>query len=106
MDTVLHSMKSWDRSLNDVTRLCIAATTGCFVVGGQFLLADYFVPLAPRGIALLAVGGFFLAHGLYEFARHRWYAQTVDRAKRPPARAAKKHLAEHGTGEPNEDAAA
>jgi len=106
MDTVLRSMKSWDRSLNDVTRLCIAATTGCFLVGGFFLLADYFVPLAPRGIALLAVGGFFLAHGLYEFARHRWYAQIVNRAKRHPARAARKLLAEQGTSDPNEHAAA
>ncbi len=71
MDTVLRSLKSWDRSLNDVTRLCIAATTGCFVAGGAFLVADPIVPVGPRGIALVAVGCFFLGHGLYEYVRHR-----------------------------------
>src|SRR5262249_15116617 len=98
--------KSWDRSLNDVTRLCIAATTGCFLVGGAFFLADYFVPLAPRGIALLAVGGFFLAHGLYEFARHRWSLRTVAPARRAPARGARMRLAIEGSNESNEYAAA
>lgn len=106
MDTVLRSLKSWDRSLNDVTRLCIAATTGCFLVGGAFFLADYFVPLAPRGIALLAVGGFFLAHGLYEFARHQWLSHTVAPAQRAPERGARKRLASPSSSESNEHAAA
>src|SRR5437762_9026937 len=84
MDTVLRSMKSWDRSLNDVTRLCLAATSGCFLVGGLFMLADYLIPLGPRGIALVAVGFFFLVHGLVEFAKQRWQvtaSQTSDRSK-------------------------
>ena len=106
MDMVLRSLKSWDRSLNDVTRLCIAATTGCFLAGGAFFLADYFVPLAPRGIALLAVGGFFLAHGLYEFARHRWLSHTVAPARRPSAGGARKRLANQSSSESNEHAAA
>jgi hypothetical protein len=106
MDTVLRSMKSWNQSLSDVTRLCLAATTGCFLVGGAFLLADYFVPLAPRGIALLAVGAFFFAHGVFEFAKHRWFATSVALARRAPAHSAKKLLANHATSEPNEHAAA
>jgi CHASE2 domain-containing sensor protein len=106
MDTVFHSMRTWDRSLNDVTRLCVAATTGCFLVGGALLLADYFVPLAPRGIALLAVGGFFLAHGVFEFAKHRWSLFTVTRAQRSEARGAAKRFASHLASEPNEQAAA
>ena len=106
MDTVLQSMKTWDRSLNDVTRLCVAATTGCFLVGGLFVLADFFVSLAPRGIALWAVGGFFLVHGLAEFARDRWFATAVTRAQRPRLRGATKRFASHTTSEPNEQAAA
>ena len=106
MDMVLRSLKSWDRSLNDVTRLCIAATTGCFLVAGAFFLADYFVPLAPRGIALLAVGGFFLAHGLYEFARHRWFPRSVAPERRAPVRGTRKHPANQGSSESNDYAAA
>lgn len=64
-----NSIKSWDRSLEDVTRLCLCAATGCFLVGGAFVLADDLLPLAPRGIALLAVGCFFFVHGLFELAR-------------------------------------
>jgi hypothetical protein len=77
METVLRSMKSWNRALNDVTRLCIAATTGCFLVGGAFLVADFLVPVGSRGIALLAVGCFFLVHGLYELARHRLSSENI-----------------------------
>ena len=106
MDMVVRSLKSWDRSLNDVTRLCIAATTGCFLVSGAFFLADYFVPLAPRGIALLAVGGFFLAHGLYEFARHRWLSHAVAPARRAPVRGAKQRPASQSSCELDEHAAA
>ncbi len=76
METVLRSMKSWDRSLNNVTRLCIAATTGCFLVGGAFLAVDHVVPVGPRGIALVAVGCFFLIHGLVELAK-QWWQSTV-----------------------------
>ena len=72
MDTVWTSIKAWDQTLNDVTRLCLAATTGCFLVGGLFLLADAVFPLGPRGVALIAVGCFFLIHGLYELMKHWW----------------------------------
>src|SRR4029078_3367352 len=106
MDTVLQSMKTWDRSLNDVTRLCVAATTGCFLGGGLFVLADFFVSLAPRGIALWAVGGFFLVHGLAEFARDRWFDTAVPRAQRLRLRGATKRFASHTTSEPKEQAAA
>ena len=64
-----NSIKSWDRSLQDVTRLCLGAATGCFLVGSALLLADNLVPLAPRGIAILAVGCFFFIHGLLELAK-------------------------------------
>jgi hypothetical protein len=68
------SLNLWNHALNDVTRLCLFAATGCFFAGALFLLADIVVPLGPRGIALLAVGCFFLAHGVVELARHRWQA--------------------------------
>jgi len=72
MDTVWTSIKSWDQTLNDVTRLCLAATAGCFLVGGLFLLADAIWPLGPRGVALIVVGCFFLIHGLYELMMQWW----------------------------------
>lgn len=77
MNTMWTSIKSWDDSFNDVTRLCLAATTGCFLVGGAFLLADVVVPLGARGVALIAVGCFFLVHGLFELAKHRWSGAAV-----------------------------
>jgi hypothetical protein len=59
-------------ALNGVTKICLAATTGCFLVGGLFLLADAVVPIGPRGVALIAVGCFFLTHGIYELAKQRF----------------------------------
>jgi len=76
MNNAWNSIKSWDQSLGDVTRLCLFAAASCFLVGGAFLLADYFVPLAPRGVAILAVGGFFFIHGLFELARQWWQSIT------------------------------
>src|SRR5262245_12642897 len=76
MNTVWTSIKTWDQTLNDVTRLCLAATTGCFLVGGLFLLADAVFPLGPRGVALIAVGCFFFIHGLYELIM-QWRQATA-----------------------------
>jgi hypothetical protein len=78
--TVCSSPKAHIRTLNDVTKICLAATTGCFLVGGLFLLADGFIPLGPRGLALIAVGCFFLAHGIFEFAK-----QHLSREVKEPA---------------------
>ena len=80
MDTVWTSIKAWDQTLNNVTRLCLAATTGCFLVGGLFLLADAIWPLGPRGVALIVVGCFFLIHGLYEFVK-QWWQTTVKKRR-------------------------
>jgi len=105
MDIVLKSKKSWDRSLNDVTRICLAATAGCFLVGGALVLADYVAPLAPRGIALLAVGCFFLVHGLFEFAKQLWQSANATRANRTGIRVAGKHFPQRPMSESSEYAA-
>jgi hypothetical protein len=103
MEIELKSMKSWGHSLNDVTKLCLAAATGSFLVGGVLVLSDN---VAPRGIALLAVGGFFLVQGLFEFAKHRWQAAAAARAKRTPLRAPTQQLNRQAPPEPSEQAAA
>lgn len=77
MQTFRTSLNLWNHAFNDVTRLCLFAATGCFFVGGLFLLADIVFPLGSRGVALLAVGCFFLAHGLVELIKHRWQAGAV-----------------------------
>jgi hypothetical protein len=74
MNTLWQLVQSWDRSISNVTRLCFTASAGCFVAGGILLALDLLVPVGPRGIALLPVGCFFLAHGLYELAKERWHA--------------------------------
>lgn len=72
MQTLRTSLNIWNNAFNDVTRLCLFAATGCFFAGGLLLLADIILPLGPRGIALMAVGCFFLAHGLIELIKLRW----------------------------------
>jgi uncharacterized membrane protein HdeD (DUF308 family) len=72
MTTVCTSPKPSVRPLNGVTKICLAATTGCFLVGGLFLLADLIWPVGARGVALIVVGCFFLAHGIFEFAKQWW----------------------------------
>jgi hypothetical protein len=78
MDTVWTSIKAWDHAFNDVTKLCLAATAGCFAVGGLFLLADGVVALGPRGIALLVVGCFFLIHALFEVVKQWWQSKAQE----------------------------
>ena len=84
MNTLWLVFQSWDRSLTNVARLCFTAAVGCFAAGGVLLALDFLIHAGPRGVALLPVGCFFLAHGLYEIAKEHWLAATrvSPRAKR------------------------
>src|SRR5262245_12085826 len=103
---ILNKVKSFDQSLDGVTRLCLGTSAGCFLVGGAFLAADIFVPVGPRGPALVFVGCFFLAHGLYELGKGPARIAGVRRANSVPARTARGFRRANDSSEPNEHAAA
>jgi len=63
---------SWLRSLNDVTRLCLGMTAGCFTVGAILGLAACFFPVGSRSVGLLAVGCFYLIHAVVELLKQHW----------------------------------
>ena len=78
MIAIYRRTNTWLRSLDDVTRLCLGMTVACFLVGAILGLAGYFFPVAPRSVALFAVGGFYLVHAVAELLKQHWrYARWL-----------------------------
>ena len=71
MSKTTRSIVSWIRSQSDVTQLCLAMSIASFVVGALLLIANLLVPLGPRGAGLIAVGCFYLCHGIAEGFQNR-----------------------------------
>jgi hypothetical protein len=71
MSNITRSIVSWIRSQSDVTQVCLAMSIASFVVGALLLIANLLVPLGPRGAGLIAVGCFYLCHGIAEGLRNR-----------------------------------
>jgi len=66
MSNIKQSIASWVRSQSDVTQLCLALTVACFAMGTTLIVANIFLPLGARGGGLVAVGCFYLCHGVVE----------------------------------------
>ena len=71
MSTINRPIVYWIHRQSDVTQLCLALTIASFLVGALLLIANMIVPLGPRGAGLLAVGCFYLCHGVAEGLKNR-----------------------------------
>ena len=80
MSTINRPIVYWIHRQSDVTQLCLALTIASFLVGALLLIANMIVPLGPRGAGLLAVGCFYLCHGIAEGLKNRRHAdrRTTD----------------------------